>query len=109
MQFNTILYSKNQGVTTITLNRPESYNAFTEEMRTEMLTAINAASVDAECRVVVLTGAGKAFCSGQDLKDIRSEEHTSELQSRSAIVCRLLLEKKNKRKITPSENACLRG
>jgi 2-(1,2-epoxy-1,2-dihydrophenyl)acetyl-CoA isomerase len=74
MQFNTILYSKNQGVATITLNRPESYNAFTEEMRTEMLSAINAASADAECRVVVLTGAGKAFCSGQDLKDIAGKK-----------------------------------
>ena len=61
MQFNTILYSKNQGVATITLNRPESYNAFTEEMRTEMLSAINAASADAECEWWYLLGLAKLF------------------------------------------------
>jgi 2-(1,2-epoxy-1,2-dihydrophenyl)acetyl-CoA isomerase len=70
MTFNTILYTAQDGITTITLNRPESYNAFTGEMRTELLNAINAAANDSDCRCVVLTGAGKAFCSGQDLKDI---------------------------------------
>lgn len=74
MKYNAILYSKNSGVTTITLNRPDSYNAFTAEMRQEMLAAMNAAAADTECRVVVLTGAGKAFCSGQDLKDIEGKK-----------------------------------
>ena len=69
-EYHTILYTQNEGVTTITLNRPESYNAFTAEMRSELLQALQTASADPACRVVVLTGAGKAFCSGQDLKDI---------------------------------------
>ena len=70
MTFNTILYTSQDGVTTITLNRPDSYNAFTGEMRSELLAALTAAAEDSSCRCVVLTGAGKAFCSGQDLKDI---------------------------------------
>ena len=69
-EYNTILYTQNDGVTTITLNRSESYNAFTAEMRSELLQALQTASADTACRVIVLTGAGKAFCSGQDLKDI---------------------------------------
>jgi 2-(1,2-epoxy-1,2-dihydrophenyl)acetyl-CoA isomerase len=68
--YNTILYTHNHGVTTIALNRPESYNAFTGEMRSELLHALQSANDDIHCRVVVLTGSGKAFCSGQDLKDI---------------------------------------
>ena len=65
-EYNTILYTRNEGVTTITLNRSESYNAFTAEMRSELLQALQTASADTACRVIVLTGAGKAFCSGQD-------------------------------------------
>ena len=74
MNFETILYAAQDGVVSITLNRPESYNAFTGQMRTELLQAMNDAAVDKECRVVVLTGAGKAFCSGQDLKDIAGQK-----------------------------------
>ncbi|PCJ64844.1 MAG: 2-(1,2-epoxy-1,2-dihydrophenyl)acetyl-CoA isomerase [Bacteroidetes bacterium] len=70
MNFNTILYTAQDGITTITLNRPESYNAFTDEMRTETLEAFTLAAADEDCRVVVLAAAGKAFCSGQDLKEI---------------------------------------
>ncbi|MGB1038282.1 MAG: enoyl-CoA hydratase-related protein [Bacteroidia bacterium] len=74
MNFNTLLYSNENQVTTISLNRPERYNAFNGEMRKELLAALEAAASDDDCRAVVLTGKGKAFCSGQDLKDIEGQE-----------------------------------
>ncbi|GAA0530001.1 enoyl-CoA hydratase-related protein [Chitinophaga japonensis] len=61
------LHSEN-GIATITLNRPEVYNAFNDPLSYELQDALKQVEKDAEVRVVVLTGAGKAFCSGQDLK-----------------------------------------
>lgn len=55
-------------ITTITLNRPEKLNAFTGTMREELLAALRAAEADANCRLVVLTGAGRAFCAGGDVE-----------------------------------------
>ena len=67
--YNTILLEKKDGVGTITLNRPDVYNAFNDEMSFELQAALKDVTRDPEVRVVVLTGAGeKAFCSGQDLK-----------------------------------------
>jgi 2-(1,2-epoxy-1,2-dihydrophenyl)acetyl-CoA isomerase len=68
-QYQTLLYALNEGVAAITLNRPDSYNAVNEQMTTELQDALRAATADDAVRCVVLTGAGKAFCSGQDLKD----------------------------------------
>lgn len=56
------------GIATITLNRPEVYNAFNDPLSYELQDALKKAEKDAAVRVVVLTGAGKAFSSGQDLK-----------------------------------------
>ena len=55
-------------ITTITLNRPEKLNAFFGTMREELLAALIAAEDDSDCRVVVLTGAGRAFCAGGDVE-----------------------------------------
>ncbi len=68
--FQTLLYQMTNGVLTITMNRPESYNAFTEQMKKELNDAFKEAARDAVVRCIVLRGAGqKAFCSGQDLKE----------------------------------------
>ncbi len=68
--FQTLLYQITNGVLTITMNRPESYNAFTEQMKKELNDAFKEAARDAVVRCIVLRGAGlKAFCSGQDLKE----------------------------------------
>jgi 2-(1,2-epoxy-1,2-dihydrophenyl)acetyl-CoA isomerase len=67
--FQTILTSLSEGIYTITLNRPEVYNAFNEQLTTDLQEAFKEAGKNDAIRVVVLTGAGKAFCSGQDLKD----------------------------------------
>lgn len=69
MAFETLLYDIDGGVLTITLNRPESYNACNEQLTTDLQEALKNAERDAAVRAIVLTGAGKAFCSGQDLKE----------------------------------------
>jgi len=68
--YQTLLYNVTDGVCTITLNRPEVYNAFNEKMKEEFNVALKEAGRDAQVRAVVIRGAGdKAFCSGQDLKE----------------------------------------
>jgi 2-(1,2-epoxy-1,2-dihydrophenyl)acetyl-CoA isomerase len=57
------------GVATITLDRPDALNALTIPMKGELLTALRAADRDRTVRAVILTGAGRAFCAGQDLKE----------------------------------------
>ncbi len=70
--FSTLAVSSAGGVLTITLNRPESFNAYNETMSIELSAALRNAQRDDSVRCVVLTGAGKAFCSGQDLKEIEA-------------------------------------
>ncbi|MEB3330207.1 MAG: enoyl-CoA hydratase-related protein [Candidatus Sericytochromatia bacterium] len=65
--YTTILYGVSGGVATLTLNRPEVFNAFNDAMSAEVLAALKAAARDPVVRCVVITGAGKAFCAGQDL------------------------------------------
>ncbi len=67
--YDTILYEVKNGVLTITLNRPDVFNACNEQLTTDLQAALDAAKDDDEVRCVVLTGAGRAFCSGQDLKE----------------------------------------
>ena len=70
-QFECLLIEKSNGVATITLNRPDVFNAFNDTISYEMQEALKLMDRAKEVRVVVLTGAGKAFCSGQDLKAIK--------------------------------------
>ncbi len=67
MPYNTILTDLDDGVLTLTLNRPEKLNAFTGEMQAEMIDAFDAADDDDQVRAVIVTGAGRAFCAGADL------------------------------------------
>ena len=71
MDFRTILVKDNPPVRTITLNRPERRNAMTQAMRTELISALEDTAVS-DCRVLILTGAGEAFCSGLDLSELES-------------------------------------
>ncbi|RYZ13006.1 MAG: 2-(1,2-epoxy-1,2-dihydrophenyl)acetyl-CoA isomerase [Comamonadaceae bacterium] len=56
-------------VLTLTLNRPAALNSFTQAMHAELMAALEAAAVDGSVRCVVITGAGRGFCAGQDLSD----------------------------------------
>ncbi len=68
--YETIIYEFNAGVLTITMNRPDSYNAFNEQMKRDLSDAFKEAEKDKAVRCIVLRGAGaKAFSSGQDLKE----------------------------------------
>jgi len=67
MQYESIRYDLNDRVLTITLNRPDKLNAFTERMCVELLDAFDKADADDDVRAVVITGAGRGFCAGADL------------------------------------------
>ena len=65
----SILVSRDAGVLSVTLNRPDKLNAFNPEMHKLLRDALEQARDDAEVRVVLLTGAGRGFCAGQDLSE----------------------------------------
>jgi enoyl-CoA hydratase/carnithine racemase len=65
--FETILYDVEDGIATITLNRPERLNAFTSQMMADMIAAFDAIDADDAVRAVIVTGAGRGFCAGADL------------------------------------------
>jgi 2-(1,2-epoxy-1,2-dihydrophenyl)acetyl-CoA isomerase len=67
--YTTLRYEVADAIATITLDRPEALNALTIPMKTELLAALGAVGRDRSVRAVVLTGAGRAFCAGQDLKE----------------------------------------
>ncbi|SHG34536.1 enoyl-CoA hydratase-related protein [Streptoalloteichus hindustanus] len=58
-----------EGVRTFTLNRPDAYNSLTTALKEDLLAALGEAAADDAVRAVVITGAGRAFCAGQDLKE----------------------------------------
>jgi enoyl-CoA hydratase/carnithine racemase len=70
MDFKTIKYELDDGVLTITLNRPDQLNAFTPQMAAELIDAFRAASADDAVQAVIVTGAGRAFCAGMDLSAV---------------------------------------
>jgi 2-(1,2-epoxy-1,2-dihydrophenyl)acetyl-CoA isomerase len=70
MSFENIEFSITDGIARLTLNRPKSLNSFNEAMHHEVSTALDSVE-SGECRVLLLTGAGRGFCAGQDLSDRR--------------------------------------
>ena len=69
MDYKNILFTVEAGVARLTLNRPDKLNSFTGEMHAELRDALDCVQEDKSVRVLVLTGAGRAFCAGQDLAD----------------------------------------
>lgn len=69
MSYNTIQFEQKNGVATLTLNRPDNLNSFNTEMHGEVRQVMKQVKQDAGIRVLLLTGAGRGFCAGQDLSD----------------------------------------
>ncbi len=69
MEFTNIAFTVEGGIARLTLNRPDKLNSFTGEMHAELRAALDRIQTDKSIRVLVLTGAGRAFCAGQDLAD----------------------------------------
>jgi len=65
--FETLLYAVEDGIATITLNRPDRLNAFTNQMMLDLIAAFDATDADDGVKVVIVTGAGRGFCAGADL------------------------------------------
>lgn len=77
MSYNSIILEKSGGKATLTLNREDVFNAFNDEQSYEVQKALKEVAKDTQIRVLVITGAGKAFCSGQDLKAISGSANRS--------------------------------
>ncbi|MGE6260949.1 enoyl-CoA hydratase-related protein [Heyndrickxia sporothermodurans] len=77
--YETILYEVKNQVAWIKLNRPDKLNAFNEQMKLEVKTALKEAAIDNEVRCIVITGEGRAFCSGQDLQSVKENTDYGEL------------------------------
>jgi enoyl-CoA hydratase len=76
MPESTLLIDKGEGLAILTLNRPEAMNALSRTLRAEIVQAFTALRHDPEVGVVILTGAGRAFCAGMDLKELGSTKTT---------------------------------
>ena len=86
MEFQDIVYAKEDGIATITLNRPETLNALTPTMTAEWIAAIEDAKKDDTVKVLVVTGVGRGFCSGENprsLASIRTEGSSGQRASPS--------------------------
>ena len=80
--YKTILVDHEEGITTITFNRPEKRNAMSPQLHMDMYDVLNRLEGDEATRVLVLTGAGPAFCAGQDLKEYFHEMEGREMERR---------------------------
>jgi enoyl-CoA hydratase/carnithine racemase len=67
-----VLRQDDRGVVTLTLNRPDQFNAMSRALMNEFQAELERIAADGEARVVIIAGAGKAFCAGHDLKEMRS-------------------------------------
>ena len=79
----TILYEKRDNIATITLNRPDSLNSINRQLRRELGEAIEEFDGDSDAYVAIITGAGRAFCAGRDLKE-RATDNAEGIQARAS-------------------------
>lgn len=95
MQLETIKYEKKEEILVISLNRPKVLNAVNRQLTADLLTAMRAAEVDPEAKVVILRGEGRAFCSGADLsqgppaQDLPVEHRPDTLQDITRVIVRM--------------------
>lgn len=95
MEFETIILEKKEAIATITLNRPEKLNSFTRRMEAEFAAAIQDVSNDDNTRVVIITGAGRAFSAGGDMKtedELARETDAEKVRKQVRGISRMLIE-----------------
>ena len=80
-----------QGVCQLVMNRPKAYNALSRPLMTALLEALDRASNDEACKVIVISGAGKGFCAGHDLKEVRGLNDVDEKRALFAPCSQLML------------------
>ena len=85
MNFTQIIYEVRDAVAWLTLNRPDRLNAWTKTMMEELIAAADMADADDAVRVVIVTGAGRAFCAGADLDPNTFAERSTALPWASAL------------------------
>src|SRR4051812_18001426 len=85
-----LLRDDRDGVCTLTMNRPQQMNLLTSEMLEALQEAFEALAADSRIRVVILAGAGKGFCAGHDLKEIRGLEAQPEIEKLFAQCSRMM-------------------
>ncbi len=78
-EFDTVKYSTHESVAVITISRPDAMNSFNDDLRRDLLAACESAAEDKSIRVVVVTGEGRTFSAGADLKDIDSRRSIEEM------------------------------
>ena len=79
-EYNTVNYDAAGAVAIVTIARPDAMNSFNTELRKELAAALKQAADDSDIRAVVLTGEGRSFCAGADLKEV-NEDIESVLQN----------------------------
>ena len=92
--YHKVTYQTGQGIARITLNRPERRNALDQELLSELRDALGASAADESVRVVVLSGAGKDFCSGMDLRTFagNASDDVAKFQAEARNMAGLLLD-----------------
>ena len=86
MSFETIDYSATDGIARLVLNRPERLNAINGQLVADLRAAVAAANEDSAVRVLILSGAGRAFCAGYDLDwGTKAEDASQRAMSASAV------------------------
>jgi 2-(1,2-epoxy-1,2-dihydrophenyl)acetyl-CoA isomerase len=85
MAFATILFDLADGVATLTFNRPDRLNSITEQMHQEIAAALGTVESDAAVRALLITGAGRGFCAGQDLNFRESLRASGEFDAGAAL------------------------
>src|SRR6201988_335474 len=78
--------TRNAAVPTTTLNRPEKLNAFAGTMREDLVAALRGLERDPDCRTVIITGAGRAFCAGGDVAFMRELQQRRDIESFSKLL-----------------------
>ncbi|MEZ5501252.1 MAG: enoyl-CoA hydratase [Halioglobus sp.] len=87
---DTVLLEKHEGYAVVTLNRPQAMNALSRELRRDFVATFTDCTEDPTIRVIILTGAGKAFCAGFDLKELGSRASDSAAVEADNVVARAM-------------------